>query len=261
MFNIALVGSGNLAWHLGPALENAGHTVRQVYSRDPKNAKKLIERLYHAELNTDLDFSRSNVDIVILVVSDDAIELLAQEIVLPDGAVLAHTSGAQSLDKLGYAAADYIGVFYPLQTFSKNKSVDFNFIPILIESEDKLARERLHKLAKSISRSIYEVSSQQRAYLHLAAVFACNFTNHLLHISAELLKDHKLPAELLHPLIAETINKSMEIGHEKAQTGPALRGDMNTLEKHMQLLADQEDIAEIYRVLTQHIMDTHVGKK
>lgn len=257
LLNIAIVGSGNLAWHLAPALENAGHSVKQVYSRNKKNAKKLIERLYAAELNTDLDFSDAALDVILIAVSDDAIESIAQEIILPNGAILAHTSGAQSLEKLGYASADYTGVFYPLQTFSKVKAVTFEKIPVLIESEEKYTRKQLQKLAAGISKSVYEVSGSQRAYLHVAAVFACNFTNHMLSISEQILKGQKLPPQLLHPLISETINKSMEIGAKEAQTGPAYRGDMQTLEKHVEMLAQDERIAEIYTVITQHILDSY----
>ena len=257
MFNIALVGSGNLAWHLGPALENAGHSIRQVYSRNKKNAKKLIERLYAAELNTDLNFADVSLDLVIIAVSDDAIEAVAQELVLPESAILVHTSGAQSLEKLGYAAAEAVGVFYPLQTFSKQKKVDFEHIPILIESEDKSARKTLHRIAASISQSVYEVDSSQRAYLHIAAVFACNFTNHMISIAEQLLGEQKLPKHILSPLISETINKALEIGASNAQIGPAQRGDLQTLEKHMALLSGNQELAEIYRLITQHIIDTH----
>ncbi len=253
-YNISIIGSGNVAWHLAPELENAGHRITEVYSRNLQNAKNLQNRLYHAELNIDLDFSNSQSEIFILCISDDAIEEVAQEIVLPDHAILIHTSGSQSISMLGYAASKNFGVFYPLQTFTKSKRITFEDIPILIESENSFTSKALNKLAKSISKKVLKVSSKNRIAIHIAAVFACNFTNHIFASAEKILTNQGFKFELLRPLIAETINKSLDIGPKNAQTGPAARGDLKILDKHMAFLEGSEN-QELYRLITEKILN------
>lgn len=254
---ISFIGSGNLAWHLAPALDNAGFSVREVYSREQKKAKALVEKLYEGETKKDLDFSESKSRIFVIAVSDDAIESVVQEIILPEGAVLVHTSGSQPLSVLEYAATENSGVFYPLQTFSKNKKVDFKDIPFFIESENKEVEELLTEMAKAISKTVVKIDSRQRKALHVAAVFASNFTNHMLRISNDILKAHKLDGESLKPLIAETITKALAIGPHDAQTGPARRGDLELLDNHYTFLEGDEEVAEIYKLVSQHILDQY----
>ncbi len=254
-YHISFVGAGNLAWHLAPALENAGHYVKEVYSLHGITAKNLVANLYDATLKTSLNFSDSSSQIFILALPDDAIQAVAQELILPDLSLLVHTSGGKTLQELEYSAAAASGVFYPLQSFSKSRPVNFEQIPILIESEHKEGTEILKNLGKSISKHVQFVSSEQRAKLHLAAVFANNFTNHLLAISETLAKEAKLDFSLLKPLIVETVEKSLLLTPKEAQTGPAKRGDIETLDKHMELLAQDETLQEIYRILSQHILD------
>ncbi|MBA4145095.1 MAG: DUF2520 domain-containing protein, partial [Cytophaga sp.] len=124
--NISFIGSGNLAWHLAPALDNAGYVVKEVYSRNPKHAEALTERLYQAEVKATLDFSTSVSSVFFIATSDDAIENIAREIILPEEAYLFHVSGTQPLSELQYAATVNTGVFYPLQTFTRNKKIDFS---------------------------------------------------------------------------------------------------------------------------------------
>lgn len=253
---ISIIGSGNVAWHLAPALDNAGYPVVEVYSRNKNNAKKLVNRLYQAELKTDLDFSKSISEVFIIAVSDDAIEEVAREIVVPEDAIVAHTSGASSLGLLEFIASDHTGVFYPLQTFSKNKPVNFKEIPICIESTSDYTEDTLATIAKTISDEIYKIDSDSRRALHLAAVFACNFTNHCLKLAEDILEAEKLPFHLLKPLITETINKSLSIGPSNAQTGPAKRHDFETLDKHLAYIKDEE-LSELYRMISQHIVDSY----
>lgn len=254
---IAFIGSGNVAWHLAPALENAGHAIIEVYSRSKKNADLLVNRLYNAKVKTDLDFSESKADIYFISISDDAIAEVSQELALPYGATVVHTSGAQSLGILGYTAAEATGVFYPLQTFSKSKKVSFEEVPICIESDDKDTEKLLTSLAKGISKKVYAIDSKDRKALHVAAVFACNFTNHCLKLSESVLESKKIDFNLLKPLIVETINKSLEMGPGNAQTGPAKRHDFETLDSHLTFLKDNEPLAELYRLLSQHIVDSY----
>jgi predicted short-subunit dehydrogenase-like oxidoreductase (DUF2520 family) len=252
---ISFIGSGNLAWHLAPALDNVGYAVKEVYSQDPKHARALVGRLYQADVKSTLDFSTSSSDIFIIAVTDDAIREIAQEIVLPEDSILVHTSGSQPLSVLDYAATSNIGVFYPLQTFSKAKKIDFSDIPIFIESEIDEVTKVLMKLGKSISKKVKPVSSDYRKALHVAAVFASNFSNHMLTISKNIADKHKIDFEVLKPLIAETLNKSINLGPENAQTGPAKRGDMEILDRHLDFLSDDPAVAEIYKVISQHIID------
>ncbi len=255
--SVSFVGAGNLAWHLAPALDNAGYAVREVYSRSKKNALALVNKLYQAEVKDNLDFSDSEATIFILAVSDDALPEVLQEIILPDNAILVHTSGSQPLLILSTAATLNTGVFYPLQTFTKQKKVDFSEIPVFIECMNQDVEKRLLKMAKAISKKVLAIDSSKRMALHVSAVFASNFTNHMLTISKTIMDISELPYEWLKPLISETINKSLAIGPEAAQTGPAVRGDMETLDRHMALLQEDEEIAELYQLISQHIIDTH----
>ncbi|MEM9675702.1 MAG: DUF2520 domain-containing protein [Bacteroidota bacterium] len=251
---IAMVGAGNVAWHLAPVLEAAGCAVTQVYSRSEEKAKELVIQLYQAEVQTQLDFSNSLAELFILAVSDDTIAEVARQIQLPAEATIVHTSGGQSLNALAKAPTERIGVFYPLQTFSKLRPVDFRDIPICLESDDSKVLHRLTKLARGISRQVKLINSEERAQLHVAAVLANNFTNHLLRMAEELLNDHQLDFTLLHPLIEETVAKALEIGPAQSQTGPACRYDEKTINHHLKYLRTYDPAyAKVYKALTQHI--------
>ena len=254
---VSFIGSGNVAWHLAPALDNTDFAVREVYSRNPAHAAALVDKLYEAEVKHSLDFSNSPSSIFIIAVPDDAIQSIVQEIILPDEAILVHTSGSQPLGALGYAAIPGIGVFYPLQTFSKSKKVDFADVPIFVESENPGTEKILLAMAKAISKNVHQISSQERKAMHVAAVFASNFTNHMLLIAQQIMKENNLNFDWLKPLVAEMINKSISIGPEQAQTGPARRGDFEILDRHMEFLQQDEQRAEIYKVISQHIIDRY----
>jgi len=253
-FSVSFIGSGNLAWHLAPALDNAGYPVREVYSRNAQHAKKLVERLYDAQVKATPDFSTSPSKLFIVAVADDAIEQVAREIILPDEAILVHTSGSQPLDKLAFAAASGTGVFYPLQTFTRGVKVDFRTIPVFVEADSDGVLAELLKIARSLSRQVFQITSQERLALHLAAVVASNFTTHMLAMAHEITGQHHLNFEWLKPLIAETINKTFQVGPHQAQTGPARRGDFETLDRHLELLQNNPKTAELYRMISQHII-------
>lgn len=254
---VSFVGSGNLAWHLAPALDNTDFAVREVYSQNPQHAAVLVERLYQASVRPTLDFSDSTSRIFVLAVTDDSIQTVVQEIILPENSILVHTSGSQPLSVLQYAATPNIGVYYPLQTFSKSRKVNFEEIPIFIESEELETQKILMNMANAISKKVYVISSENRKALHVAAVFASNFTNHMLTVSKEIAKKNKLDFDLLKPLIAETINKSLTLGPENSQTGPAKRGDLEILDKHLEFLSENEPVAELYKLISQHIIDEY----
>ncbi|EAZ79413.1 Rossmann-like and DUF2520 domain-containing protein [Algoriphagus machipongonensis] len=255
-FKIAILGAGNVAWHLAPALENAGHEVTEVYARDISEAIKITERLYASESKDDLDFSESEAEIFIMAVKDLAIPEVADEVILPEGSILVHTSGTMSLDVLGYSSASYTGIFYPLQSFSIGRKLDFEDVAFLLESEDEETLQKLRKLAKSLSSMNYMVKSKDRKAIHVAAVFASNFSNHMIRISEEIMRRQGLDFEMMKPLIIEQISKALQIGAKNAQTGPAIREDYETLEDHHRFLAYNDSFAEIYRLISQDIVDS-----
>jgi len=256
--NVSFIGSGNLAWHLAPALDNLGYIVKEVYSRDPKHAAQLTARLYQAEVRKTLDFSSSPSGLFVIATSDDAISLVAREIVLPDQAILVHTSGSQPLSALDFAATERTGVFYPLQTFSRSARISFRDVPLFIECNDDETERALMTLGRGLSTKVNKINSDTRRALHIAAIFASNFTNHMLTVSNDLMKNNKLDFAWLHPLIRETFTKALAAGPEQSQTGPASRGDLHILDEHMEFLSQQPDLARIYELISQQIIDKHV---
>jgi predicted short-subunit dehydrogenase-like oxidoreductase (DUF2520 family) len=259
--NLSFVGSGNVAWHLAPALENAGFPVREVYSRQRNNAEKLAARLYEAEVQDHLDFSGSASQVFFLTVSDDAIRDVVREIVLPDNALLLHCSGSQPLQVLEFAATPHTGVLYPFQTFSRGRKIELDKVPFFIEGSDEETLSVVRKLARALSRTVQEADSGKRLHIHLAGVFASNFTNHMLAVARDIMEEQHLSFDVLRPLIAETINKALDLGPALAQTGPARRGDNEVLERHADLLSADEDLAAIYRHVSQSILDRFAAER
>ncbi len=252
---IDILGTGNLAYNLAPALEQSGFIINRVYGRSLKAAKNLASNLYQAAPTDSLDFSDSRSSVLLLAISDDALEEVSRELVLPDNALVAHTSGTRPLAVLGYTASPNIGVFYPLQTFSKQKRVKFSGVPILIEGDNTYAEKTLIKIAGKVSNKVQKANSRQRKLIHLAAVFAANFTNAMLVHAEELIQQANADLALLAPLLEETLGKSMLLGPAAAQTGPAARGDLQVLDEHMQMLAATPARQEVYRLISQQILD------
>lgn len=259
--DISFIGAGNLAWHLAPAFESAGHIINEVYSRQPTNTRKLMKQLYDARLQSDLNFADSESDLFILAVSDDALAEVCAQLVLPENAIVTHTSGAKSLTLLRQWMNVYsdvpvrTGVFYPLQTFSAGQTpMDFNTVPLCIEASDSQTEETLVALAQELSSTVYLVDSTERLALHLAAVFACNFTNYLLAIAKDLTDSYELEFDLLKPIIKETFRKVLHADHPaQVQTGPARRGDSSTMAAHLDLLRTRPELATIYELLSDTI--------
>ncbi len=256
-FPVSFVGAGNLAWHLAAALDNAGFPVREVYSRNRHQAQKLVARLYEGKPKDNLDFSSSASKVFIIAVPDDAVEQVAKEIILPDEAILVHTSGSQPLEKLAYAAASSTGVFYPLQTFTKGVKVEFSLVPIFIESESEPAVHQLMTMGRAISRQVFQLNSQKRLALHLAAVVASDFTNHMLTLAHDLARENNLDFNWLKPLVAETVSRALQAGPLQVQSGPARQSDFETLDRHLELLQSNPELADLYRLVSQHIVDRH----
>ncbi len=248
---ITLIGSGNVATHLGAALKNAGHQIMQVWSRNLQNAALLAYHL-KAEPIDDLTQIHQNTDLIIIAVKDDAVKSVASFITLKNVLVV-HTCGSVSLQTLKNYFAD-CGVFYPLQTFSKTRELDFFSVPLCIESAGKNSTKVLLELGKTISNNVTYIDSAQRKTLHLAAVFACNFPNFLYEVAADLLAKQQMEFSLLKPLILETASKVQSFLPAEVQTGPAKRRDTQTMAAHLELLRHHPEWQQLYTLLSQGII-------
>lgn len=253
--NISILGAGNVAWHLSQALEKAGHIIQEIYSRRPENAEKLATQLTSATATNQLDFRRSKAELFILAIKDDALEEVVKQMQLPAGTTVVHTSGSQALSGLEpLREKAEIGIFYPLQTFSKEKKLDFSEIPLCIEASSLETEEKLLALARQLSKHVYQIDSQKRKFIHLAAVFACNFSNYLWQMAQEILAEQDLNLEILAPLLRETVEKALQTNPYQAQTGPARRGDQQVVQAHLDLLEGQAFHQEIYKLMSDHIL-------
>lgn len=251
MKKIVFIGAGNVATHLSKALHNAGFYILQIVSRS-ENFAKILAGNFNTCYTTDISKIIPDADFYFLCVNDASIETVAQQIKL-NNPLLIHTSGSVDINVLSQYSEN-VGVFYPLQTFSKTKEVNIKEIPICIEANTSQNFLALKELAESISTRIYEINSLQRRYLHLAAVFANNFSNLMFTVAEDLLLQHNVPFELIKPLILETASKATTISPSLAQTGPAVRNDQSTINKHLEMLKDNPQILEIYKLLTDKII-------
>ncbi|WP_295728384.1 DUF2520 domain-containing protein [uncultured Muribaculum sp.] len=243
---IVMLGSGNVATHLAKAL---GPRLVQVWSRNYDNARSLAEAT-GAEAIENLDDIATDADLYILSVSDDAIAPLASRLKGRHG-VWAHTSGSIAADALD-GVGDAHGVFYPLQTFSRNVDVDMSQVPLFVEATTPEATIMLENTAAIFTNHIYRADSERRRKLHIAAVFACNFANYMWLKADSLLAEEGLDIRVFAPLIEATLTKAMTTGPEAGQTGPARRGDRSVIASHEAMLGD--DDREIYSMLSSSIL-------
>ncbi|MEM0543287.1 DUF2520 domain-containing protein [Flavobacterium sp. j3] len=252
MIKVSVIGSGNVAQHLVKAFSKTTEIeLVQVLSRKKEAIAHLI-----SEDKICTSFSELKlVDIVILAISDNAISEVSKNIFLENQLVV-HTSGSMSMDAIDDKHRK--GVFYPLQTFSKLKEVDFREVPICLEAQNDNDLKMLNSIAQSLSDTIFTITSNQRKALHVAAVFVANFVNHLYQIGYEICSQNELPFDILKPLIVETANKIKSLSPIDAQTGPAKRNDTQTINAHLSFLTDDNQ-KEIYKLITKSIIDN--GKK
>lgn len=247
--SIGIIGNGNVASQLNNFLLHKNCKLTKILVRDIQRAKN--EQASFEKFYTDNFNDLASCDLVLVSVNDDALNEVIEQISL--NCFVAYTSGGIGLDQI--KRKEKIGVFYPLQTFSKGKVVDMSSVPILIESEDKSFENELFTFAKTLFNRVELLNSEQRKKLHLAAVFVNNFTNHLYYQADEFLKKNELDFSLLIPLILETANKIQEISPKNAQTGPAKRGDLKVIEAQEKQLKDIP--LEIYELFTSSIMKTY----
>ncbi|MCO6149302.1 Rossmann-like and DUF2520 domain-containing protein [Flavobacterium sp. NRK1] len=248
MLKVVIIGSGNVAQHLIKAFQSSDKTVLAgVYARNPEKLFNIIDkRLITNNLNT-----LPEADVYILSVSDDAIAEVSAQLPFNDRLVV-HTSGSTGIEVINNK--NRRGVFYPLQTFSKNKEVDFKQIPLCLESDNVKDYEILEQLSSCISNLVYNINSLQRQALHVAAVFVNNFTNHLYEIGSEICLENNIPFAILKPLIKETADKIDTLTPLEAQTGPARRRDVTTIQRHLDFIKDENQKA-IYTLLTKSIQE------
>lgn len=254
---IVLIGAGNLAWHLASALKKSGHQILAVYSRTKSSAELLANRVKAIPVNK-IEALPTNADLYIIALPDQAISPFLKSLKFIPNAIV-HTSGSISISIFPKRFKN-IGVLYPLQTFSKNNKVNLKYIPFLLESNNAMTKKIVVNIAKSISSKVHFINSEKRKKIHLAAVFSNNFVNYLYSLSAEILKENKLPFDLLKPLILETSRKILENTPEKMQTGPARRNDIETIHAHLRLLSGQKQMKTIYKLLSTGIIDKYKGK-
>ena len=247
---IVLIGSGNVATHLGISLQEAGHEIVQVFSNTAVNAKELANILKCSYTNK-IEKISSESDVYIIDMKDDVVEGFVKKFKRGEK-VLIHTSGSVPREVLKVCSNDF-GVLYPLQSFNKNREVDMRKVPVFIEANNSRSKKVIKILAKSISEEVFEITSEQRLTLHASAVFVNNFTNHLYKVAEDILRTSGLEFEVLKPLIHETAEKVMSNSPADAQTGPAARKDKKTIVKHLELLKNFPSYKVIYEVLSDNI--------
>ena len=231
---IVLIGRGRLATNLEHALLSAGHEVASINSRT-------------------LEALPLEADVYIVAVKDAALaDVIRAATKGRESQLFVHTAGSMPMDIFKGLTVHY-GVFYPMQTFSKERLVDFNDISVFLETSDAVSMERLKMLSTTLTTHIYELDSEGRKHLHLAAVFACNFVNHCYALSAEVLAAKGLPFSVMLPLVDETAQKVHELAPREAQTGPAVRGDQNVMQMQANMLAGNPAVKQIYEALSNDI--------
>lgn len=258
---ITFIGAGRVAYHLAKVL-HPDHQIVQVFSRDLEKANRLAS-LVDAVAISDFEQLSSDIDLVIIAISDQAIAEVIQKIsAYLQQVLIVHTSGSTSLEVLS-VVNDKSGVFYPLQTFSYEREIDWTTTPVFVEAVNNHDLDVLTSLAGSLTQKVYQYSSQQRQTLHMAAVFACNFSNYCYDIAKQIVDEQQVDFSLLHPLILETAQKATINDPKEMQTGPAMRGDENILKMHHKLLEKdaRNDLVDVYQLLSEGIKTRHLPGK
>jgi predicted short-subunit dehydrogenase-like oxidoreductase (DUF2520 family) len=251
--DIVFVGAGRLATNMARALQERGHRIVAVYSRTPESAQALSS-IVGGKATHQLGALPLLADAYLVAVKDVVLSALLPELAKGRvGCPVFHTAGSMPLSVFEGSGFQHYGVVYPMQTFSKERQVDFSTIPIFIEGSSDRASRVATELATSLSGKTYPLSSEKRRYLHLAAVFACNFANHCMALSADVLAHIGIPFDVMMPLVDQTVRKLHSIPPAEAQTGPAVRYDENVIRRQHDLLADNPEMQRIYDLLTESI--------
>lgn len=255
---ITFIGAGNVAWHLAKRLHKKGFSIIQIFSRDIQNALAITKKTGGQAVNN-LEVITPEADLYILAVKDDIIGKIAQlltEQPFFSSKLVVHTSGAVSMDILAPYFEQY-GVFYPLQTLTKGRKVKFSKIPLCINTNSEHSKKTLLEIGKKISKKVGLVSDEERAVLHIAAVFTNNFANHLFYIGHQILEKEQIDFSYLYPLLEETVYKVKDKSPYEMQTGPAKRGDQATITKHLAYLSKFPEYSNLYELLTKSITNAY----
>jgi len=258
-FSIVVIGAGNVAYSLVPIINNAGHNVVQIVGRTAENAQELAG-IVKSKYTSNISDIQINADIYILTVPDSAILGLSKALPKLKGVVV-HTSGSTSMSVLS-SISEHFGVFYPFQTFTKGRNVSLQDVPTCIEASNDKTATTISYLAETLGARAVKMDSSTRQWLHLSGVFSCNFVNHMLAIAQVLAKEQGFSFELIKPLIRETIKKALDDNPIDNQTGPAVRGDSETIKKHVAMLSSfDEAIRDLYTDISQSILSFKQSKE
>ncbi len=248
---VVLIGSGNVAWHIGKAMIDNGIEILQLYS--PHHAGELAKE-WNVPFTHKLSLLNDKADIYLFAIKDDGYEDIAHQFPFQNKCMI-HTSGSVDLDVF-QSVTSFRGVLYPFQTFTKGMTLSFKEVPLCMEASDKKTAKLIEKLAPILSNRCYKINTLQRKQLHLAGVFACNFTNAMYCIAKKILEEYDMDFSLLIPLINETTRKVNVLSPEKAQTGPAVRSDTKIMNKHIELISDKNS-KQIYSLISKIIQEKY----
>jgi predicted short-subunit dehydrogenase-like oxidoreductase (DUF2520 family) len=251
-FKISFAGAGRVGSALCLKFFEDGHSLLKIVTPSPGRGKSLAAKV-GAEWGS-LPVFPEDTGILIVSVPDHRLESVLGKISCPPETIVVHTAASHGLE-IFPAKILRRGVFYPLQTFTEGRRIDFRYIPFLLEASDKNTGQELENLALSLSRNVIFADAAKRSLLHVAAVFVCNFTNHLLTTGTELAQKAGFSQDILNPLIRETVSKALSGGPENSQTGPAIRNDLNTIARHIGLLEDDPELQKLYRAMTDSIIN------
>jgi len=249
--NVVFIGAGNVATHMSQVMKGAGFSIRQVFSRTAGSAKSLADIL-GCDYTTDIASILPDADIYIFSLKDDALQDIIADMAANNGLWI-HTAGSVGIDIFhGYTM--HYGVIYPMQTLSKSRETDFTKVPLFVEGNTEDIENEIYNIAKTLSGNVTRMTSEKRKYLHLAAVFACNFSNHMYTLASQILEKQGIDRRILQPLIDETANKLHSMSPGQAQTGPAVRYDRNIIDRHLSMLED-ENMQELYTMISKSIRE------
>ena len=253
---VVVLGAGRVATHLAPALVRVGYSLSQVWSRTEESVRQIAEPL-GVPYTTDLDSVVTDADIYIVSVADKVLPEVAERLCqrAKKTALFLHTAGSIGIEVWQHCSAEHYGILYPLQTFSKERVVDMREVSLFVEASSEETLALTEALARSLSDKVFCADSRRRAQLHIAAVFACNFANAMYDAAYRLLAEEGIPFEVLLPLIDETAAKVHTLTPREAQTGPAVRGDREVMQRHLEALAGDERLREIYSLISDYIMN------
>ena len=247
--NVVFIGAGNVATHLSKAMKEAGFYIKQVYSRSEDSAKRLAGVL-DCGYSTDIQNVMQDADIYVFSLKDDILPEIISSMPTKGG-IWIHTAGSINIDIFQKHTESY-GVIYPMQTLSKSRETDFSKIPLFVEGNTKSVENEIFDIASMLSNNVSLMTSEKRKYLHLAAVFACNFSNYMYTLASHILEKQGIDRYILQPLIDETANKLHSMSPKDAQTGPAVRYDRKIIDRHLSML-DDENMRKLYEMISENI--------